>query len=84
MSDPLALFTRLIDETFNAGDLEVLEELVAPDFVEHQFKSHQRPAVQIRRATDGVAAVVGDISIPRPWMGVALAALPADQISGHR
>jgi predicted ester cyclase len=56
MSDPLALFTRLIEESFNAGDLEVLSELIAPDFVEHQFESPQHPARAVGPA--GVAQVV--------------------------
>jgi len=56
MSDPLALFTRLIEESFNAGDLQVLSELIAPDFVEHQFESPQHPARAVGPA--GVAQVV--------------------------
>ncbi len=56
MSDPLTLFTRLIDEAFNAGNLNVLEELVAPNFVEHQFESPQQPARAVGPA--GVAQVV--------------------------
>ena len=59
MSDPLALFTRLIDEAFNAGDLKVLDELVAPDFVEHQFESPQRPARAVGPA--GVARTIREL-----------------------
>lgn len=44
MTDPLALATRLFDEVFNGGDLEVVGELVSPQFVEHQFESPERPA----------------------------------------
>ena len=56
MTDPLALFTRLIEESFNAGDLEVLQELIAPNFVEHQFETPQRPARAV--GPDGVARTV--------------------------
>lgn len=59
MSDPLALFTRLIDESFNAGNLKVLEELIAPNFVEHQFASRQRPARVVGPA--GVARIVREL-----------------------
>jgi predicted ester cyclase len=59
MSDPLALFTRLIDEAFNAGNLHVLEDLVAPNFVEHQFESPQRPARVVGPA--GVARTVREL-----------------------
>ena len=59
MSDPLTLFTRLIDEAFNAGNLAVLEELVAPNFVEHQFESPQRPARAVGPA--GVARIVREL-----------------------
>ncbi len=44
MSDPLTLFTRLIDEVFNDGNYEALDELVSPDLVEHQFQTPDRPA----------------------------------------
>lgn len=32
----VSLFRRLIDEGFNHGDLTVIDEIVAPGFVEHQ------------------------------------------------
>ena len=43
VTTPLTQFTRLIDEAFNAGDLTVLDELVSPDFVEHQFEIAASP-----------------------------------------
>jgi predicted ester cyclase len=36
MSSPEALARRLIEEGFNEGDLSVADDLIAPDFVEHQ------------------------------------------------
>ena len=44
MSDPLALATRLFDEVFSTGNLEHLDELVSPHFLEHQFESAEHPA----------------------------------------
>jgi predicted ester cyclase len=35
-SDNVARFRRLIDEGFSGGDLGVVDELVAPDCIEHQ------------------------------------------------
>jgi hypothetical protein len=35
-SDNVARFRRLIDERFSGGDLGVVDELVAPDCIEHQ------------------------------------------------
>jgi len=55
MSDPLALFTRLIDEVFNSGDYAVLHELVSPDLREHQFETPDRPSRMT--GTDGPGKV---------------------------
>lgn len=44
MTDPLALFSSIIERGFNEGDLEVLDDLVSPDFVEHQFETSGQPA----------------------------------------
>lgn len=59
MTIALSQFTRLIDEAFNAGNLAVLDELVSPGFVEHQFESPEHPA----RATGpaGVARIVTEL-----------------------
>ena len=59
MTTPLTQFTRLIDEAFNAGDLAVLDDLVSPDFVEHQFESPHHPARAVGPA--GVARVVSEL-----------------------
>ncbi len=55
MSDPLALATRFIDEVFNRRNYAVAEELVAPDMLEHQFESPDRPARRVGPA--GVVAI---------------------------
>jgi steroid delta-isomerase-like uncharacterized protein len=36
MSDLKALMSRIIDEAFNRGDFDVLDELISDDFVEHE------------------------------------------------
>jgi predicted ester cyclase len=59
MTAPLTQFTRLIDEAFNAGDLTVLDELVSPDFVEHQFETPRHPGRAVGPA--GVARVVSEL-----------------------
>ena len=59
MTTPLTQFTRLIDEAFNAGDLAVLDDLVSPDFVEHQFESPQHPA-RVAGPT-GVARIISEL-----------------------
>ena len=56
VSDPVSLFTRVIDEAFNHGDESVLAELVAPSFVEHQFETPQRPARAV--GPEGVARTI--------------------------
>ena len=59
MTTPLTQFTRLMDEAFNAGDLTVLDELVSPDFVEHQFETPRHPGRAVGPA--GVARVVSEL-----------------------
>lgn len=59
MNAELSQFTRLINEAFNAGDLAVLEDLVSPDFVEHQFESPRHPAQVTGPA--GVARIISEL-----------------------
>jgi len=75
MTTALSQFTRLIDEAFNAGNLAVLDELVSPDFVEHQFESPQHPArstgpagvarivAELRRGADDFHLAIEDVSV---------------------
>lgn len=58
-TDNLALFRRLIEESFNTGDTAVLDELVSPDLVEHQFERPDRPAPRVGPA--GTAAIVREL-----------------------
>lgn len=75
MTTSLTQFTRLIDEAFNGGNLTVLDELVSPDFVEHQFESPQHPAritgpdgvariiTELRRGADDFHLAIEDVSV---------------------
>lgn len=48
-----AVFRRIIEECFNDGNLRVLEELIAPDFVEHQ-----QPFATLAKGPDAFALSV--------------------------
>jgi hypothetical protein len=52
---------RLLHEAFGAGDLTVVDELMAPDFVEHQF------GVQ-GRGSEAIAHVKAAIMDLRRWL----------------
>src|SRR5689334_5559451 len=53
---PETVVRRLIDEGFNAGDLELVEEIVSPDFVEHQNFGPGHAA-----GAEGVKAVISSL-----------------------
>lgn len=57
-ADPLQLFTCIIEEAFNTGDVAILDDLVSPDFVEHQFATLHSPAPV---GPVGVAAIVREL-----------------------
>lgn len=75
MTTALSQFTRLIDEGFNTGNLAVLDDLVSPDFVEHQFESPQHHArvtgpagvariiTELRRGADDFHLAIEDVSV---------------------
>lgn len=58
MSDLKAMMARIIDEAFNQGDVEVFDELISDDFVEHealppgvpQGKAAPREMITVMRA----------------------------------
>jgi predicted ester cyclase len=56
-ADDLALVARLVHEGFGRGDVSVVDELFAPDFVEHQFGMAGRGAEAIAR----VKAAISDL-----------------------
>lgn len=42
-SNPLHVFTRVVEDAFNTGDVAILDELISSDFVEHQFATPTDP-----------------------------------------
>jgi predicted ester cyclase len=49
------LFRTLIEEAFNKGNLDILDDLVSDDLVEHQFVGPNHP-----RGVEGARAIVRD------------------------
>jgi predicted ester cyclase len=61
MHEAERVFRRLIDEGFNAGDLDVADELASPDLVEHQdFGPDHAPGAA------GVRAVIASLRLAFP------------------
>jgi len=56
MQSPEALVRRLIEEGFNEGNLNVTEELISPDLVEHQNFGPDHAA-----SAEGVKAVIASL-----------------------
>ena len=56
MQSPEALVRRLIEEGFNEGNLNVTEELISPDLVEHQNFGPDHAA-----GAEGVKAVIASL-----------------------
>jgi predicted ester cyclase len=56
MRDPETVVRRLIEEGFNQGNLDVCDELVAPDHVEHQNFGPSHPL-----GPDGTKAVIASL-----------------------
>ena len=59
MTDPRALYRRLFEEGFTKADLDIIEELVSPDFVEHQFVPPGHPGRTIGPA--GLKAIISEL-----------------------
>mgnify|MGYP002384364221 CR=1 FL=1 len=70
MSTPLTQFTRLIEEAFNSGDLSHLDDLIAPDCVEHQFERPGHPAPVV--GTQGVTRIVTELRKGAPDFHLAI------------
>ena len=59
-----ALVRRLLEEVFPAADLAALDELVAPDFVDHSPTPGQPPGVEgVRAVVRGLHAGYADLRI---------------------
>ncbi len=59
MTDLLPLYYRLFDEGFTKADPDAIEELISPDFLEHQFVAPGQPARRVGSA--GLKALVGEL-----------------------
>ena len=55
------LVKRFVDEVFGQGQLESIDELVAPDFVSHTFGFTDDGRNQLRAATERVHASLTDV-----------------------
>ena len=67
MQTPEALVRRLIEDGFNEGDLDVADELISPDLVEHQdFGPDHAPGAE------GVRAVISSLRLAFPDFHLAI------------
>jgi steroid delta-isomerase-like uncharacterized protein len=57
-----ALVRRFIDEIFVRGRLEVVDELLADDFVSHTWRSTGDGKGDLKRAIDRLSTVLADVS----------------------
>jgi steroid delta-isomerase-like uncharacterized protein len=55
------LVKRFIDEVFGQGQLESIDELVAPDFVSHTFGFTDDGRTKLRAATERVHSSLSDV-----------------------
>jgi steroid delta-isomerase-like uncharacterized protein len=55
------LVKRFVDEVFGQGQLESIDELVAPDFVSHTFGFTDDGRNKLRAATERVHATLTDV-----------------------
>jgi len=70
---PAALVRRLIEEGFNEGNLDVADELISPDLVEHQnFGPDHAPGAE------GVKAVIASLRRAFPDFHLAIDDLAVD------
>lgn len=72
-ADPERVVRRLIDEGFTGGDLDVADELVAPDLVEHQAFGPTHPP-----GAEGVRAVIASLHRSFPDFRLAIEALAVE------
>ena len=55
------LVKRFVDEVFGQGQLESIDELVAPDFVSHTFGITDDGRTKLRAATERIHASLSDV-----------------------
>jgi predicted ester cyclase len=62
-SDNIETVRRLLTEAFSQGDYAVIDELVAPDFIEHQNGSQGIGPEAVRRTASGLRASFPDLTL---------------------
>lgn len=62
-SDNIEKVRRLLTEAFSQGDFAVIDELVAPDFIEHQNGSQGMGPEAVRRMASGLRASFPDLTL---------------------
>jgi predicted ester cyclase len=68
------LVRRVMDEGFSQGRLEVIDELFAPDAIEHQFRGPGQP----QSGPEGVKAVISGLRASFPDLQYAIEDLISD------
>lgn len=62
-SDNIEKVRRLLTEAFSQGDFAVIDDLVAPDFIEHQNGSQGMGPEAVRRTAAGLRASFPDLTL---------------------
>ena len=77
-----ALVSRLFTEVFNQGNLQVIDELVAPEFVHHRKTKSSvascTPGVIDAKGSEGYKELIGEFRVAFPDLNVAI----EDMIAG--
>jgi predicted ester cyclase len=62
-NDSIEKLRRLLTKVFSQGDYSVIDELVAPDYVEHQNGSQGTGPAAVRRTASGLRASFPDLHL---------------------
>jgi predicted ester cyclase len=62
-NDNIEKLRRLLTQTFSQGDYSVIDDLVAPDYVEHQNGSQGTGPATVRRTASGLRASFPDLHL---------------------
>lgn len=57
------LFRRVIEEGFSDGDVSVIDEIAAPEFVEHQYGISPQNAVGVKESIEALHRAFPDFSL---------------------
>ncbi|CAM3304042.1 ester cyclase [Kibdelosporangium persicum] len=61
--DIYAVYQRLITEAFNKGDLSVVDEILAPDFLEHEHGAETVGPEPLKQAITGLRTALPDVHL---------------------